>query len=173
VSAGLPSLRNDRVRTRVDGVERSRRASDRPQHDATRVVDAVGVRPAVAPGEREHVRAGLDAGLDLVGRVDDRRRLVEDEGDAERPVRALARFPDQLAGTVGVLPGDREHPERAGVRDRRREFGAGGRTDGRLDDRVLDAEQGTERRFDHARGSGGWSINPPPQIYLGHEYHPA
>jgi hypothetical protein len=90
----------------------------------------------LTPGKSNHRRAGLER------RVEGFRREGENIVDEKQPRGLRAQLRYQSRRGLRLFPGQRQRAHGAGVADVGREFGRGDAANGRLQDRVLQVQQG-------------------------------
>ena len=137
VPASLPALRHDDINSAVDRSPRFFCAADGVQNDSVGIVDLFDVAGGISEEQRHDTHSGfkgLVKATMLVG--------VENQIASEGTIGKRRRLTNHVSGRI--RPRQRQHSERAGIRDRCRQFGH--RRHRRLDDRVFDPEQLTHRR---------------------------
>jgi hypothetical protein len=140
VPAGLPTLRHDDIDSAGDCPPRLFGAADRVQNDSVGVVDLLDVAGGISPEQRHDPQTGFEGLVKatvLIG--------VENQIAAKGTIGERRRLTNHVSGGSG--PRQRQHAERAGIRDRCRQFGH--RRHRRLDDRLFNPEQLADRRSHH------------------------
>ena len=138
--ASLPTLRHDDINSAGDCPPRLFSAADRVQNDSVGVVDLLDVAGGISPHQRHDPHTGFQGLVKatvLIG--------VENQIAAKRTIGERRRLTNHVSGGSG--PRQRQHAERAGIRDRCRQFGH--RRHRRLDDRLFNPEQLADRRSHH------------------------
>ena len=137
VPTSLPTLRHDDIDSAGGCPPRLFGAADRVQDEAVGLVDLLDIAGGISPEQRHDPQTrfkGLVKALVLIG--------VENQIAAERTIGEGGRVTHHVSGGSG--PRQRQHAERAGIRDCCRQFGH--RRHRRLDDRLFNPEQLADRR---------------------------
>ena len=132
VPAGLPALRDDHVRARRDRPPCFLGGADRVQDNPPGVVHALDVAAWITHEKRDNAQAGVKGLVEATVTI-----FGENEVAAERPRGQRRSLPDHRSDVFG--PRQRQHAERAGIRDGRGE--PGNRNHGGQDNRLFNPEQ--------------------------------
>ena len=137
MAAGVAPLGDDQVEAGIGGPLRLVDGADHLDCRGTCVMHAPHVAAGIAPEERDDVKPMVERDGKLV--LD---RKIQHEIRAIGPARQLAHLAEQQVELLGAAPGAGQVPDAAGLGHGRRHLGRCNRTDRRLKDRLVDAEQG-------------------------------
>jgi hypothetical protein len=107
------------------------------QNDSVGVVDLLDVASGISPHERHDPHTGFKGLVETTMLIGGENQIA-----AERTIGERRRLANHVSGGSG--PGQGQHAEGAGIRDRGRELGH--RRHRRLDDRLFNPEQFADRR---------------------------